>query len=78
MGAVGEFPQKSIEVSWTLRRAWSSPTCRSTNKIIWLWHMAWCQQTDYLYGGETYSTTYKWVTQDQYLLLKLKDELQYV
>lgn len=72
------WPRETEEITWTLERAWSSPKCRITKKIIWPWHMAWRRRKDFFYDGSVYASVDAWLTEDQYLITKLKGELNNV
>jgi len=37
--------------------------------------MAWREADDKLYGGSIYSTIFRWVSEDAYLVMKLKGEV---
>ena len=72
------WPRKTTVTKWTLERAWKSPTCEITKKIIWPWHMAWRRRTDTGWDYLIYGTKDIWLTEDQYLITKLKGELDNV
>ena len=69
------LPNYTSRAGWTLRRAWSSPSSMVSGKIIWPWHMAWRKRKEWFWG-ETIQpgTKDEWVTEDEYLVLKLKGE----
>ncbi len=70
------FPTFTSQTTWSLRRAWSSPSSTVTGKVIWPWHMAWRKRIDTFWGGKVQPQTVQdvWVTEAEYLVLKLKGE----
>ena len=75
MAPTDSFPAYKTQTVWSLRRAWSSPTSVVSGKTIWLWNMAWRKRKDTLWGGDIQPGSYdEWVTEDEYLVLKLKGE----
>lgn len=73
------YPTYTSQTKWTLMRAWPSPSSMVSGKVIWPWHMAWRRRKDTMYGGVIQpgvdETKDEWVTEDEYLVLKLKGEV---
>jgi len=51
-----------------------------TGKVIWPWQLAWRKRIDTFWGNNIQPGTVKdkWVTEDEYLVLKLKGETENV
>lgn len=75
MAPTSGLPVYTSRTVWSLRRAWPSPTSVVSGKTIWFWNMAWRRRMDTLWGGEVQPGSLdEWVTEDEYLVLKLKGE----
>jgi hypothetical protein len=75
MAPTNGLPKYSNNLFWTLKRSIGIRFCDTSGSVIWPWDMAWCETLDKLYGGKAYSSTYRWVSEDTYLLMKLKGEI---
>ena len=76
MAPTSGLPSYSSQTVWSLRRAWSSPSSMVSGNIIWPWHMAWRKRKDTLWGGTILpGSVDRWVTEDEYLVLKIKGEV---
>ena len=78
MAPRSSYPQLTKTTTWSLQRAWESPTCVVTKKVIWPWHMAWRKRIDTGYDYKVFRSEDTWVSEDSYLILKLKGELDNV
>ena len=69
------FPTYSSQTVWSLQRPWSSPSSAVSGKVIWPWNMAWRKRKDTFFGGNIQPGSIdEWVTEDEYLVLKIKGE----
>lgn len=71
MAPTDGFSKITKTVTWELRRAWSSPKCAITKKVIWPWHTAWRRRIDTGLNYKAFVSDDIWVTEEQYLILKL-------
>jgi len=74
------LPRYTSSTTWSLQRPWSSPSSAVSGKVIWPWNMAWRRRIDTFWGNNIQPGTVKdkWVTEDEYLVLKLKGEIENV
>ena len=75
MAPTNGIPIYKRQFSWAHKRSWVIRYCKLSSTIIWPWHMAWREADDKLYGGSIYSTIFRWVSEDAYLVMKLKGEV---
>jgi len=77
MAPTSGLPRYTSQTIWTLQRPWSSPSSMVSGNVIWPWHMAWRKRKDTFWGGTIQTSTEKdeWVTEDEYLILKIKGEV---